>query len=113
MCTRAETWRGAGARALAQFRTPGGRYGAVAAKSDGGPACGPRDPHALAGVLWKSKGGNWYLLAAGSRDTTSVRATGGITGSAEGNVLTVRAKEGAQAQLEGTLEDGRRISGLR
>jgi hypothetical protein len=113
VCTRAETWRGAGARALAQFRTPGGRYGAVAAKSDGGPACGPRDPHALAGVLWKSKGGNWYLLAAGSRDTTSVRATGGITGSAEGNVLTVRAKEGAQAQLEGTLEDGRRISGLR
>ncbi|MGV9273999.1 hypothetical protein [Streptomyces griseosporeus] len=112
-CTRAETWRGDGSRTLAQFHTPGGAYGAVVAKAEGGPACGPRDPHVLAGVLWKSEGGHWYLLAAGSRDTASIRATGGISGSAQGHVLAVRAKEGAQAELEGTLEDGRSISGLR
>ncbi|MCH0565017.1 MULTISPECIES: hypothetical protein [unclassified Streptomyces] len=112
VCTRAETWRGGGSRALAQFRTPGGTYGAVAAMSQDGPACGPRDPHALAGVLWKSGTGSWYLLAAGSRDVASVRAEGGVSGSARGPVLAVRAEEGAQAKLEGTLKDGRSISGL-
>lgn len=113
MCTRAETWRGGGTRVLAQFRTPGGAYGAVAAKAENVPACGPRDPHVLAGVLWKSEAGNWYLLAAGSKDTASVGATGAVSGSARGNLLTVKTKEGAQAGLKGTLEDGRSISGLR
>ncbi|MFJ2233794.1 hypothetical protein [Streptomyces sp. NPDC087859] len=113
MCTRAETWRGGGTRVLAQFRTPGGTYGAVAAKAENVPACGPRDPHVLAGVLWKSEAGNWYLLAAGSKDTASIGATGAVSGSARGNLLTVKTKEGAQAGLKGTLEDGRSINGLR
>ncbi|GAB2840523.1 hypothetical protein GCM10027074_03610 [Streptomyces deserti] len=113
VCTRAETWRGAGARVLAQFRTPGGKYGAVTARAEDSPACGARFAHVLAGVLWKSAGGNWYLLAAGSRDTTSVRATGGIDGSAQGHLLAVRAEQGARADLKGTLDDGRSISGLR
>ncbi|MED7824590.1 hypothetical protein [Streptomyces chiangmaiensis] len=113
VCTRADTWRGDGPRVLAQFHTPGGRYGAVAAKAEGVAACGTKDPHVLAGVLWKSAEGLWYLLAAGSRDTTSVRATGGVTGSADGSLLAVRATQGAQAGLKGTLDDGRTISGLR
>jgi hypothetical protein len=113
VCTRAETWRGGGERVLAQFRTPGSTYGTVAAKSENVPACGPRDPHVLAGVLWKSAGHDWYLLAAGSRDTESIRATGGVRGASQGNLLTVRAKQGAQAGLKGTLEDGRPIDGLR
>ncbi|MFV0136345.1 hypothetical protein ACLGIH_24590 [Streptomyces sp. HMX87] len=113
VCTRAETWRGDGARVLAQFRTPGGRYGAVAAKAENVPACGARDPHVLAGVLWKSTAGAWYLLAAGSRDTESVTATGGIDASADGNLLTVRTEQGAQAELTGTLDGGREITGLR
>ncbi|MGW0633492.1 hypothetical protein [Streptomyces sp. NPDC002758] len=112
VCTRAETWRGEGSLALAQFHTPGGPYGAVAAKGAGVPACGPRDPHVLAGVLWKSGSGSWYLLAAGGRDTASVRTTGGVTANARGSRLTVRAKQGAQAQLTGTLEDGSSLSGL-
>ncbi|MEU1191013.1 hypothetical protein [Streptomyces sp. NPDC005859] len=112
-CTRAETWRGDGSRVLAQFHTPGGLFGAAVAKAGDVPACGPRDPHVLAGVLWKSKGGGWYLLAAGDRATASVRATGGVTGSGRGNLLAVPTKQGAQAGLEGTLEDGRSISGLR
>ncbi|MFI8187830.1 hypothetical protein ACIF8T_03330 [Streptomyces sp. NPDC085946] len=113
VCTRAETWRGEGARALAQFHTPGGTYGAVAAKAADVPACGPRDPHVLAGVMWKSEAGSWYLLAAGSRGTVSVAASGGVSGSARGRLLAVRAAQGARAELKGTLEDGRAISGLR
>jgi hypothetical protein len=113
VCTRADTWRGGGTRVLAQLRVPGGTYGAVAAKAEDSPACGSRDPHVLAGVLWKSGAGAWYLLAAGSEDTASVDATGGVRGSAEGSLLVVRTKQGAQAELKGTLVDGRRITGLR
>ncbi|MER6676925.1 hypothetical protein [Streptomyces sp. NPDC000983] len=112
VCTRTETWRGGGTRVLAQFHTPGGAYGAVAAQAENVPACGPRDPHVLAGVLWKSQTGSWYLLAAGSRDTASVRATGGVSASAEGKLLAARTEQGAQAELAGTLENGREISGL-
>ncbi|MFC8435636.1 hypothetical protein [Streptomyces sp. NPDC057253] len=113
VCTRAETWQGGGERVLAQFRTPGGRYGAVAAKAENVPACGAKDPQVLAGVLWKSGTGSWYLLAAGNRGTASISATGGVKGSAQGNLLAVRAEQGAQAELKGTLADGREVSGLR
>ncbi|WP_123977750.1 hypothetical protein [Streptomyces sp. Ag109_O5-1] len=113
VCTRAETWRGDGTLSLAQFRTPGSQYGAVTAKGADVTACGPRDPQVLAGVLWKSGAGQWYLLAAGGRDTASIRATGGITASAPGTLLVARAKQGAQADLTGTLKDGTGISGLR
>ncbi|MEU1302681.1 hypothetical protein [Streptomyces shenzhenensis] len=113
VCTRAETWRGAGTAVLAQFHTPGGRYGAVAAKATDVTACGPRDPHVLAGVLWKSEAGSWYLLAAGSSDTASIRTTGGVTASAQGRVLTARTKQGTQATLTGTLDDGTPLAALR
>ncbi|MFJ9866236.1 hypothetical protein [Streptomyces sp. NPDC101165] len=112
VCTRAETWRGDGTAALAQFRTPGGPVGAVVAKGTDVRSCGPRDPHVLAGVLWKSRAGHWYLLAAGSQDTASIRATGGVTASGPGPLLVARAQQGAQAQLKGTLTDGRPVSGL-
>ncbi|MFJ4538180.1 hypothetical protein ACIP39_19765 [Streptomyces tibetensis] len=113
VCTRAETWRGGGARVLAQFHTPGGAYGAAAAQAENVPACGASDPHVLAGVLWKSKAGDWYLLAAGSRKTASIRATGAVNGEARSSLLTVPAEQGAQAQLKGTLKDGRSLRGLR
>ncbi|WP_030836569.1 MULTISPECIES: hypothetical protein [Streptomyces] len=113
VCTRAETWRGGGSRVLAQFHTPGGRFGVVAAKAEDVPACGEREPRVLAGVLWKSGTGDWYLLAAGSRDTASIRATGGVEGSARGHLLALRAEAGARADLEAGLEDGRSIGGLR
>ncbi|MFE5915834.1 hypothetical protein [Streptomyces sp. NPDC056468] len=112
VCTRAETWRGGGERVLAQFRTPGTPQAAVVAKGQNVPACGQRDPHVLAGVLWKAQAGSWYLLAAGTRDTESIRATGGVRGSAEGSQLAVRTKQGAQAELKGTLASGRSINGL-
>ncbi|GEC09288.1 hypothetical protein SSP24_69430 [Streptomyces spinoverrucosus] len=112
VCTRAETWRGGGERVLAQFHTPGGKYGAVAAKAENVAACGPRDPHVLAGVLWKSEAGPWYLLAAGSRDTASISTTGGVERTAQGNVLAAKTKQGVKAELKGTLTDGRSINGL-
>ncbi|MDF3297219.1 hypothetical protein [Streptomyces tropicalis] len=112
VCTRAETWRGDGTRVLAQFRTPGGKFGAVAAQAGDVPACGPRDPHVLAGVLWKSAGGNWYLLAAGSRDTASIATTGGVRAAAQGNLLTVRTPQGTRAGLKGTLENGHPVDAL-
>ncbi|MFG2885092.1 hypothetical protein ACGFYV_22835 [Streptomyces sp. NPDC048297] len=113
VCTRAETWRGDGTAALAQFRTPGGAVGAVVAKGTDVTACGARDPQVLAGVLWKSRSGSWYLLAAGGPDTASVRTTGGVTVSGQGPLLAAPAKQGAQADLKGTLTDGASISGLR
>ncbi|NEY34350.1 hypothetical protein GTU99_19430 [Streptomyces sp. PRKS01-65] len=113
VCTRAETWRGRGARALAQFRAPGGRHGTVAAGGADVTACGARDPHVLAGVVWKSEADGWYLLAAGSDGTESVRATGGVRASADGNLLAARAERGVRAELRGTLEDGRKIAALR
>ncbi|MEU9959240.1 hypothetical protein [Streptomyces sp. NPDC050982] len=113
LCTRADTWRGGGTRVLAQFHAQGQPYGAVVAKAQNVAACGAKDSHVLAGVLWKSGTGDWYLLAAGSKDTSSIRATGGVDGSTDGNLLAVRAEQGAQAGLKGTLADGRSIGGLR
>ncbi|MGW0764760.1 hypothetical protein [Streptomyces sp. NPDC002676] len=112
VCTRTETWRGDGTTTLAQFRTPGSAVGAAVAKGTDVPACGPRDPHVLAGVLWKSRAGNWFLLAAGSKDTESIQTSGGITAAGQGPLLTVRVKQGTQAGLKGTLEDGTSIDGL-
>ncbi|MBT2905339.1 hypothetical protein OOK44_09375 [Streptomyces cellulosae] len=113
LCTRGETWRGTGARVLAQFRSPGARYGAVAARAENVPACGKRQPDVLAGVLWKSSDGTWHLLAAGSDGVTSVEATGDVEGKAKNRMLSVRAEKGARADLKGTLEDGGSVGGLR
>ncbi|WP_328746755.1 hypothetical protein OHT57_14290 [Streptomyces sp. NBC_00285] len=113
VCTRAETWQGGGELVLAQFHTPGGTYGAVAAKAQNVPSCGAKDPQVLAGVLWKSGAGSWYLLAAGSRGTSSISATGGVRATADGHLLAARVKQGAQAELKGTLRNGRSVSGLR
>ncbi|MEU7059442.1 hypothetical protein [Streptomyces sp. NPDC046197] len=113
VCTRAETWRGTGTQVLAQFHSPGVKYGAVAARAEDVPACGARDPHVLAGVLWRSQAGSWYLLAAGSENTASIATTGGVHASAEGNMLAVRSRQGTRAGLNGTLDDGRQVGGLR
>ncbi|WP_431993508.1 hypothetical protein [Streptomyces albogriseolus] len=112
LCTRGETWRGTGARVLAQFHSPGARYGSVAARAEDVPACGERQPDVLAGVLWKSADGAWHLLAAGSDGVESVEATGGVEGKAKDRLLSVRAEKGARADLRGTLEGGGSVGGL-
>ncbi|MGW7579042.1 hypothetical protein [Streptomyces sp. NPDC054765] len=117
LCTRAETWRGPGSRTMAQIQTPapGGQpyaSGTVAARAEGGTACGPRAPRALAGVLWKAATGQWWLLAAGSGQVTSVTTTGSVHGQAPGRLLTLPAKSGDRAELTGRLANGKAIKGL-
>ncbi|GAA2333328.1 hypothetical protein [Streptomyces cuspidosporus] len=116
VCTRAETWRGAGGRVLAQFQPPTtdpAAPAAVVANAGDSPACGPREPRVLAGALWKSRAGRWYLLAAGSSQVTSVAARGDVRGTAVGRTLTLPAREGDQARLSGRLVSGGRLSALR
>ncbi|WP_048821457.1 hypothetical protein [Streptomyces ipomoeae] len=110
VCTRAETWRGTGTRVLAQFNTPGGAF--MTAAVDDRATCGPTDPHVLAAAPWKSSTGESYLLAAGSKDTVSIKASGDVTGSAPGNLLALPAEKNAQAQVKGTLANGREINRL-
>lgn len=115
LCTRAETWRGTGSRVMAQFQAPAAKAGApaaIAARAEDSPACGVRDPKVLAGVVWKSQSGKWYVLAAGSEQFTSLATSGGVDGSANGHLLAVRTKEGAQAELNGHLGDGSRVGAL-
>ncbi|MFF9847560.1 hypothetical protein [Streptomyces litmocidini] len=114
VCTRAETWRGTGSRVLAQFLVPSpGVPAALAARSEGSPACGVRDPRVLAGVLWQAPDGGWFVLAAGSPDFRSLEVSGGVKGRSAGPLLAVRATAGARADLNGTLDDGTRRTALR
>lgn len=116
LCTRAETWRGTGTRVLAQFQAPSERPAApaaVAARAEDTPACGAREPQVLAGVLWKSRDGRWYVLAAGSEQLTSLEVSGGIEARAKGRLLAVRSKEGTEAALYGRDREGTRVNALR
>lgn len=114
LCTRAETWQGTADRVQAQFLAPGAPLAAQAARSEGSPACGPREPRVLAGVLWKSRAGQWYVLAAGSAQFASLSVSGGgVSGSAQGNRLAVKAPAGAQVDLSGKLTDGTKAGALR
>lgn len=102
---------------MAQIQTPApsGRPftpGTVAARAEGGTACGPRSPRALVGVLWKAADRRWWLLAAGSRQVASVRATGGVSGQVTGRLLAVRAKAGDRAELSGRLGNGGRVEAV-
>ncbi|MFD3699744.1 hypothetical protein ACFWUZ_27090 [Streptomyces sp. NPDC058646] len=114
LCTRAETWQGTADRVQAQFLAPGAPLAAQAARSEGSAACGPREPRVLAGVLWKSRAGQWYVLAAGSAQFASLSVSGsGVSGSANGNRLAVKAPAGAQVDLSGKLTDGSKAGVLR
>ncbi|MGW3400845.1 hypothetical protein [Streptomyces zhihengii] len=116
VCTRAETWRGAGARVMAQFQPPADRPsapGTVVARAEDSPACGVREPRVLAGVLWQSRAGQWYALAAGGGRFRSVVLSGGVSGASEGALLAVRSRPGARADLHGLLPDGTRVQPLR
>ncbi|MEV7864958.1 hypothetical protein AB0P17_02380 [Streptomyces sp. NPDC088124] len=115
LCTRAETWRGPGTRVLAHFQAPSQHPAAPAALAAGAadsPACGTRDPRVLAGVLWKSRAGHWFLLAAGAPGLRAVTATGGVSGTSKTNTLALPALEDAHAELHGRTEDGRKVNSL-
>ncbi|OEV10056.1 hypothetical protein AN218_19380, partial [Streptomyces nanshensis] len=118
-CTRGETWRGTGSRVFTGFRRSGGEgeeQGAQAVftgRANDTTACGPHRPHVVTGALWKSSGGNWYLLAAGSRDVTSIRvsgAAGGSGGTTLGRRVALPVEKGVKAKVTARLADGERIS---
>ncbi|MFI5617402.1 hypothetical protein [Streptomyces sp. NPDC051567] len=114
LCVRATTWQGTADRVQAQFLAPRAPMAVQAASSQGSPACGPREPRVLAGVLWKARSGQWYVLAAGSAQFASVSASGGgVSGTATGSRLAVKAPAGAQAELSGRLTDGTKAGVLR
>ncbi|MFE2927742.1 hypothetical protein [Streptomyces goshikiensis] len=114
LCSRAETWQGTADRVQAQFLAPGAPLAAQAAKAEGSPACGPREPRVLAGVLWKSRAGQWYVLAAGSAQFASLAVSGGgVNGTVNANRLAVKAPAGAQVDLTGRLTDGSKAGVLR
>ncbi|MFE3601002.1 hypothetical protein [Streptomyces sp. NPDC059142] len=116
LCTRADTWRGPGSRVLAHFQAPSASPAApaaLAARAADSPACGPRDPSVLAGVLWKSRAGHWYLLAAGSPGLGAVTATGGVSGTSRTGVLALPARRDTVAELRARAADGTPVNSLR
>ncbi|WP_327291450.1 hypothetical protein [Streptomyces sp. NBC_01198] len=107
-CDRADTWRGPG-RATVQFVPPGsapGAPGTPAGQQTDGSACSRFGQHVMAGVMWQSPGGHWYLLAAGSRGVVSIASTDGVTAGASGSSLAVRAPRGTRASLSARLTSG-------
>ncbi|WP_346776997.1 hypothetical protein [Streptomyces sp. HNM0575] len=120
-CTRGETWRGRGARIFTAFRRPGtepDEQAPVTSRAVDTPACGPREPYALSGALWKSDTGDRYLLAAGSRKVTGISVTGqgksrNMSGTWPGRKLMLSAKKGAKAKLTARLSNGETLGETR
>ncbi|WP_130796241.1 hypothetical protein [Streptomyces otsuchiensis] len=116
VCTRAETWRGDGARVMTQFQSPQAERaaaeapGIVVTRAESTATCGDRSPEVVSGVLWKSDAQEWFLLAAGSAGVTSITAEGDLSGSSPSRTLTLPAAEGADAELTAQLTDGTTIS---
>lgn len=107
-CSRADTWRGPGQVTVA-FVAPGaaaGAPGTLAGQQTDGNACSRFGQHVMAGVMWKSPAGHWYLVAAGSRDVDRISVTNGVRASAHGPYLAVRAPRGTRATLTGHLVKG-------
>ncbi|CAG7631144.1 hypothetical protein [Actinacidiphila bryophytorum] len=104
-CDRADTWRGPG-RATVQFLPPGAPAaspGTLAGRQSDGSACSRFSPHVMAGVMWKSPGGRWYLLAAGSRDVTAITSD---LATASGATLAAPAPRGTRTTLSARTTSG-------
>lgn len=107
-CDRADTWRGPG-RATVQFVPPsavGSAPGTLAGKQSDGSVCSSFGRNVMAGVMWQSPAGKWYLLAAGSRDVTSITATGDVKVRGTGPTFATPAPRGARATLTATTRSG-------
>lgn len=113
-CDRADTWRGPG-QATVRFVPPdvaATAPGTVAGQQTGGRACGPFGREVMAGVMWKSPAGHWYLLAAGSRDVTRITASDGVDATADGPFLATPAPPGSRPALSARLKSGGTLSPL-
>ncbi|MFC4035290.1 hypothetical protein ACFO3J_28025 [Streptomyces polygonati] len=113
-CDRADTWRGPG-QAVVRFVPPDAAVtapGATAGQQTDGHACSRFGQDVMAGVMWKSPAGHWYLLAAGSRDVTRITASHGVEAAADGDFLAVRAPRGVRPALSGRLATGGSLAPL-
>ncbi|MFE2979408.1 hypothetical protein [Streptomyces sp. NPDC059258] len=108
VCTRADTWRGPG-RVLVQFLAPAASPtdpATVVADRDDTALCSKFGQHVLAGTHWRAESGRWYVLGAGSRAVTGIRATGEVRGAAGGPTFAVRAPRDADVELTASLREG-------
>ncbi|AUH44519.1 hypothetical protein [Streptomyces sp. CMB-StM0423] len=111
VCSRAATWRGPG-QIVVQLQPPArsaatpGRVVAAQSSGEDSAACSRFGQHVLASTDWRAPSGDWYLLAAGSRDVRDLEATGDVTASAEGPTLAKRAEKGVRARVTGRVEGG-------
>jgi hypothetical protein len=114
-CARADTWRGPG-QATVAFVPPSAAVaapGTVTGVQTDGNACSRFGRHVMAGVMWKSPAGHWYLVAAGSRDVTRISATAaGLHASAGTPYLAVRAARGTRPTLTARLTTGGTLTPL-
>ncbi|MGV9456748.1 hypothetical protein [Streptomyces sp. NPDC003635] len=108
-CSRVSSWRGPG-DVLVQFRESSDAPDApakVVAQARSTAACSRFGQHVVAATSWKAPSGRTYLLAAGSREVTALRASGDVEETAQGRTLAVRTPDDtARASVRATLSDG-------
>ncbi|MDQ8704035.1 hypothetical protein RCO28_16270 [Streptomyces sp. LHD-70] len=111
-CTRATTWRGPG-HVLIQFKAPAAsarEAAPVVAGARSTAACSRFGQHVLATTHWKAPSGEGYLLAAGSREVTSIKASGAVETEVQGPTLAHKARDDASTQVRARLSDGSRLT---
>ncbi|WP_435601616.1 hypothetical protein [Streptomyces sp. C10-9-1] len=110
VCTRADTWQGRGEVAV-RFQPPGsgpGTPGRVVARARDTAACTHVGRHVAAGTRWRSPGGNWFVLAAGSRATVRLDLGGGLDTSVAATTAAVAAAADTPVAVTARLADGTR-----
>lgn len=90
---------------MAPSASPTSPASVVAGRNDTA-LCGRFGRHLVAGTHWKSPSGRWYVLAAGSRAVSGIKATGAVRGASAGPAPAVRAPRGAAVRLTGRLRTG-------
>ncbi|KAA0940404.1 hypothetical protein [Streptomyces apricus] len=107
VCARADTWRGPG-RVEYLFLGPGTGPARPAGVRKNTAECSRFGQDVLADVGWRAPSGSSYLLAAGSRSVTRVKASGPVRATADGRFLAVRAaaSRGTDAEVTGRLTEG-------
>ncbi|MEW2267336.1 hypothetical protein ACGF5T_17720 [Streptomyces sp. NPDC047853] len=110
-CSRAVTWRGDGDVSV-HLRTSGPMAARPVAREDDTAACSRFGQHVVAGTRWRSPGGDWYVLAAGSRAVTSLGVSGDVRAEADGRTLARRAARDAEFEVTGRLRTGEALPAL-
>ncbi|EST19162.1 hypothetical protein [Streptomyces niveus] len=115
MCARADSWRGPGRIAvrLQQPASSPAEPDTVVAVDRDTASCSRFGRHVLAGTRWRAPSGNWFLLAAGSRDITRITATGTVRADESARTPTVPAPREGDVNLAGRLTNGEQLPSVR